>query len=107
MKIIFYVGSEVTSDTVFTKGYIDETSNPMTIKSEFGQIILNHIQSVTTLRVHGGGTIISLVNNGNNIFIDVPRIYIEKGSGFAISNYFKTRKLKKMIEKTVDNKANR
>ena len=49
--------------------------------------------------MYGLGTMIRLVNNEDTFYLSVPRIFIDKGTGFATINYFATKKLYKTIKK--------
>ena len=98
MKILYYIGESVTLETKMVKGVIDEKAVPLTIKSEKDAIVLDRLESVETSKAPGGATMIKAVNAGVTVFLNVPRIYIERGNGFCLSNYFKTMKLKRILE---------
>ena len=40
---------------------------------------------------------IRLINGNDMIYLSVPRLFIEKGTGFVIINYYATKKLGKML----------
>ncbi|MBR1731206.1 MAG: hypothetical protein IJ725_02090 [Ruminococcus sp.] len=102
MKILYYVGKDVLRGTKLSKGTIDENADTLVINGNNEKIILDGLEYAGTEKMPGGGTMIKIINNGQTIFLNVPRIFIDKGSGFCVSNYFKTMKLGKIINQRIN-----
>lgn len=69
----------------------------MYIEYENGKILLNDLKSIKFYKFNLG-TMIKIQNADKTIYLCVPRIFINKGTGFLIINYFKTRKAKKLLD---------
>ena len=101
MKVLYHVGATIGADTIVKKGLICEDSRPLMIEAEDENIILDSLKSVEFVKLNGLGTMIKLQNNSDIIYLTVPRIYIDKGNGFAIINFFATRKLKYLLDTNI------
>lgn len=92
-KIIYHIGNNINSQTIMKKGfiYVDE-QNPR-IEFVNGMYDLDNIKNAELYKMNGLGTMIKLINGEDTVYFAVPRIFIDKGTGFAILNYFATKKL--------------
>jgi hypothetical protein len=98
MKILYHVGETIGSETIVKKGVFIDTILPMHIESEEETIVLDGLKSVKFYRLNGLGTMIKILNNDITIFLTVPRLYLNIGNGFAVINYFATKKVKKILD---------
>lgn len=101
MKVLYHVGATIDPNTIVKKGLIREGSRPLIIEAEDKTIIFDAIKSVEFVKLNGLGTMIKTQNNSDIIYLAVPRIYIDKGTGFAILNFFMTRKLKYLLDSEI------
>ena len=92
MKIIYHIGEKIGAETIVKKGFLTEDTQCMYIESNNIKIALDNINSVEFIKINGLGTMVQIKNYSDTIFLAVPRIFIDKGTGFAIINYFKTKK---------------
>lgn len=97
MNIIFHIGENSGLDTIVKKGNLNDDIQQMYIEYENGRIFLNDLKSVEFYKLNLG-TMIKIQNADKTIYLSVPRIFINKGTGFLIINYFKTRKAKKLLD---------
>ena len=97
MKVLYHIGEEIGSETIVKRGLIDEKISPLKLVAE-DEIVFNDIQSIDFYKLNGLGTMIKLKNGADTIFLAVPRLYLNIGTGFAIINYFATKKLKNILE---------
>lgn len=101
MKILFYRGEEITTNTVMNKAEILFNGDTRIVTDNFIYYI-NDINKVETVILKPLGTMIKMkVNHSDNVFITVPRIYLEIASGFVIVNTKKTYQLKNILEKLI------
>lgn len=99
MKVVYYIGDSIGSDTVVSKGIIDENDFPLCIKAKEQNIILNNISSVETIKLNGLGTMLKIKNGDQTIFLAVYRVFFNIGTGFVIVNLLATLKLRKILDK--------
>lgn len=99
MKVIYYIGDSIGSDTVVSKGTINEKDLPLCIRAEEQSIILNNISSVETVKLNGLGTMLKIKSGDQTIFLAVYRMYFNIGTGFVIINLPATLKLRKILNK--------
>lgn len=92
MQIIYHIGGKIGVETIVVKGLLTEDTQCMYIESNNIKIALDNINSVEFIKINGLGTMVQIKNYSDTIFLAVPLIFIDKGTGFAIINYFKTRK---------------
>lgn len=92
MKIIYHIGEKIGAETIVKKGFLTEDTQCMYIEANNIKIALDNIKAVEFIKIGGLGTMVKIRNNSDTIFLAVPRIYIDKETGFAIINYFKTKK---------------
>jgi len=92
-KIIYHIGNSINSQTIMKKGYIYANEEKPRIEYDKGIYNLDDIKSVELYKMNGLGTMVKLLNKEDTIYLSVPRIFIDKGTGFAIINYFATKKL--------------
>lgn len=97
MKIIFHIGETIDCDTTVKKGTLNVDIQQVYIEYENNKIFLNDLKSVEFYKFNLG-TMIKIQNADKTIYLSVPRIFINKGTGFVIINYFKTRKAKKLLD---------
>ena len=98
-KIIYHIGDSINAQTVVKKGYIYVDEPKQRIEFDGGVYSLDMIKSIELYKMNGLGTMIKLVNKEDTIYFSVPRIFIDKGTGFAIINYFATKKLYKIMSR--------
>lgn len=98
MKIIFHIGEYINANTIVKSGILDGDTQQLYIEYKDKKYLLNDIQSVNFYKFNGLGTMVKIKNNNDTIFLSVPRIFIDKGTGFAIINFFKTKKAKQILE---------
>lgn len=101
MKIVYHIGSSIGKETIVKKGVIEETSHPIIIKTSDGEIVLDNLKDATLSKINGFGTCIKIINNCDTIFLVVPRIFFDIGTGFIVANYFATIKLKQILASTI------
>lgn len=99
MKVIYYIGDSIRSDTVVSKGTINKNDLPLCIRAEEQSIILNNISSVETVKLNGLGTMLKIKSGNQTIFLAVYRMYFNIGTGFAVINLPATLKLRKILNK--------
>ena len=98
MKIIYYFGQKICSETIVNKGTISDTASHISIiSSDNSEYKLNDLKEVKFVKINALGTMIRLINGNDMIYLSVPRLFIEKGMGFVIINYYATKKLGKML----------
>lgn len=97
MKVIYYIGDSIGSDTVVSKGTINKNDLPLCIRVEEQSIILNNISSVETVKLNGLGTMLKIKSGNQTIFLAVYRMYFNIGTGFAVINLPATLKLRKIL----------
>lgn len=99
MKVIYYVGDSIGSDTVVNKGTINENDLPLCISSKEQRINLNNISSFETIKLNGLGTMLKIKIDNRTVFVAAYRIFFNIGTGFAIINLPATLKLRKILNK--------
>ena len=62
------------------------------------RIVFDAIHAVEFYRLNSLGTMIKVQNRRDTIYLVVPRIYFDIGTGFVIINTLATRKLKRLLE---------
>ncbi len=97
LKVLYHIGDEISASTKMKKGMLQTESSPYVIVSDNGNIVLDHILLTEATAVPGGGTIIKVKTDALVIFLLVPRVYIDKGSGFVIVNRHKTMELLRLF----------
>ena len=96
MKIIYHIGKVIGSDTVVRGGILDDDSRQMFIESDSERYVFNDIMGVDIVKVKTG-TMVRIINGDDTVFLAVPRIFIDKGTGVAIINYFATKKASRLL----------
>ncbi len=107
MKIIYHIGNEVTADTVVKKGILNDDKQQMFIESVGEKYIFNEIKQVNVVKINYLGTMVKVINGEDTIFLAVPRIFIDKGTGFAIINFFATKKAANLLSCSMLNQKNK
>jgi hypothetical protein len=102
MKILYHVGETIGSETIVKHGVLVDNIVPMHIEAENERIILNGLKSVQFFKLNGLGTMVKILNNGITIFLAVPHLYFNIGAGFAIINYFVTKKVKNILDNALE-----
>lgn len=93
MKILFAVCDAIGLDTICKKGVISENQKPISIYCEDGYSISFDITKCEMVKINGLGSMIQLETTTGRIFVTVPRIYFNIGSGFVIVNAIETARL--------------
>ena len=101
MKVLYSVGPEIGSETVMKKGIIREDFRPLRLEGETA-ISFDDVRQVELVKLSGLGTIIKVQNGSDTLYLTVPRLYFNVGTGFVIVNYFATKKLKKVFDTVVN-----
>lgn len=102
MKIIYHFGQKIASETIVKKGLITDTASQISIiGSDNSEYKLNDLKEVKFVKINALGTMIRLINGNDMIYLSVPRLFIEKRTGFIIINYFATKKLRKLLMKNI------
>lgn len=101
IKILYHIGEDIGHETIIKRGIILIKDTQIVIQSINEIIILDNLRYVKFHKLNGLGTMIKVLNNESIIYITVPRIYINIGTGFAIINFNKTKKLKEILELNV------
>lgn len=98
LKIIYYFGQKICSETIVKKGLITDTASQISIiDSNNFTYKLDNLKEVRFVKINALGTMIRLINGNDMIYLSVPRLFIEKGTGFVIINYYATKRLGKML----------
>ncbi len=100
MRILYYIGEEIDKNTILKKGFINESIRPIKISAE-DTIVLDNLSYVELYKPNSAGTMIKLRNGTMTVFLVVPRIFLNIGTGFVIGNYLATTKLKNILESTI------
>lgn len=98
MKIIFHIGEFIHADTLVKRGILDDDTQQLYIECQGNKYFLNDIRAVEFYKLNGLGTMVKVRNSDDTIFMSVPRIFINKGTGFAMINRCKTKKVKQILE---------
>lgn len=102
IKILYCVSKTVCQSTILSRGVMVDTGSGFAIEAARERIVLDGMSVVVLYRTTMGlGTMIQLVNHRQSIYLTVPRLFIDKGTGFAIINTLATRRLKKRLEQAV------
>lgn len=92
MKIIFHIGETINANTIVKSGIFDDDTQQLYIECQGYKYLLNDIKAVEFYKLNGLGTMVKVKNSNDTIFLSVPRLFINKGTGFAINNLCKTKK---------------
>lgn len=102
MKIVYHLGNQIGFDTIVKKGTITDTESQISIiGSDKSEYKLNNLKEVKFVKINALGTMIRLTNGNDVIYLTVPRLFIDKGTGFIMVNYLATKKLGKMLLKQI------
>lgn len=98
MKIIYHFGQEIGSETIVKKGLITDTASQISIiDSNNFTYKLDNLKEVRFVKINALGTMIRIINGNDMIYLSVPRLFFDKGTGFAIINYSATKRLGKLL----------
>ena len=92
-NVIYHIGNDMDSETIVKKGKIYTDDQTVRIESDHVVFELENIEKAELCKMNGLGTMIKIIYENGTIFLSVPRIFINVGTGFAIINYFATKKL--------------
>ena len=107
MKIVYYIGETVGADAIFKKGILNDDMQQMYIETANGTYQFHDMKQVDIVKIQLG-TMIKVINGEDTIFLAVPRLFIDKGTGFLIANYFATKKAGRLLSAAMQNhKANK
>ena len=93
VNVIYHIGNTIDSQTIVKKGKVHIEALKTRIESSNAVHYLDNIKNVALYKMNGLGTMVKITNDTDTIYLAVPRIFIDKGTGFAIINYFATKKL--------------
>lgn len=96
MKIIYHIGNEIGTDTVVRRGILDDDTQRLFIEDGGEKYFFDDLRQVEIVRF-SVGTMVKAVNGDDTVFLAVPRIFINKGTGFAIINHFATKKAGRLL----------
>lgn len=96
-KIIYHIGKSIGLRTIVNKGILTEEKGNIFIISNRDRIALSKIHSCELIKLNGLGTMIKIAIDDNTIFLTAYKIFINKGTGFAIINYFGTRNIRSIL----------
>ncbi len=105
MKIIYHMGETIGAETVVQRGTLVEDGACPYIQTANGKVELAQLDAVELFRLNGLGTMLKLRNANATIYLAVPRVYINVGTGVAIINLIATRKVKTMLENAMNQQA--
>lgn len=96
MKILFYRGKNLNLKTKVDEAEI-YFNKDILVKTKNYIYYIDNITKVTSEIIKPLGTVIKVNCNNDTVYMTVPRIYINIGSGFAVINTFKTQELKEAL----------
>ena len=99
MKIIYCFSEVINQSTIMKKGILNIGSKGFIIENEGFFCEFSKVINIEKIKINGMGTIIKIETAEKHLFITVPRLFINIGTGFAIINYFATNKLYKNLIK--------
>lgn len=85
-------------ETIVKKGFLSDDVKCIYDETNTEIMKLDNLKSVEVYMLNGLGSMIRIVNGNLTIYFAVPRIFINKGTGFAIINRSATRKAKNKLE---------
>lgn len=97
MKILFYRGKNLNLKTKVDEAEI-YFNKDILVKTQNYIYYIDNITKVESEIIKPLGTMIKIHCNNEIVYITVPRIFINIGSGFVIINTFKTQELKKAFK---------
>lgn len=97
-KILYYIGDFIGIETIVSKGTLIEENHGLYIESDNERISLNTASYCELIKLNGLGTMVKLENGRETIFLAAYRIFINIGTGFAITNYLGTINIKKNLD---------
>ena len=102
VKVVYCKTEQVTTQTIVTKGVLDESSVPFCIRSEKGTYVFDDLREVAIAWIKPVGRMIRVRNGSDTLFFTVPSIFIDRGSGFVVINTIATtrafRRMKQEME---------
>ena len=103
VKVVYCKTEQVTTQTIVTKGVLDESSVPFCIRSEKETCVFDDLREVAIAWIKPLGRMVRVRNGSETLFFTVPRIFIDRGSGFAVINSAATtrayRRMKQEMER--------
>ena len=96
MKVVYHIGEEINPDTVVKKGILVDDPWQTFIEDNGNRYIFDDIRQVDVAKI-SLGTMIKVVNGEETVFLAVPRIFIDRGTGFLLVNYFATKKAGRLL----------
>ena len=106
MRIVYYMGQKIDSDTIVKKGILDDDTQQMFIEGDEGRYKFHDIRQVDIVKIDLG-TMVKVINGEDTVFLAVPRIFINKGTGFMIINYFATKKIGQLLSLAMHHQKNK
>lgn len=97
MKILFYRGKNLTLKTKVDEAEI-YFNKDILVKTKNYVYYIDNIKKVTSEIIKPLGTVIKVDCNNDTVYMTVPRVYFNIGSGFAIINTLKTQELKRALK---------
>ena len=86
VKVVYCKTEQVTTQTIVTKGVLDESSVPFCIRSETETYVFDDLREVAIHWINPVGRMIRVRNGSDTLFFTVPRIFIDRGTGFVVIN---------------------
>ena len=102
VKVVYCKTEQVTTQTIVTKGVLEDSSVPFSIRSEKETYVFNDLSDVSIAWIKPLGRMIRVRNGSDTLFFTVPRIFIDKGTGFVMINTAATTRLYHRMEQEME-----
>lgn len=97
MKILYYIGETVDLSVKMSRGTFNEDPTNPRIEAGGKTIALSQLRAAERFYLNGLGSMLKIQNGSDTIYMTVPRIYIELGSGLAVINSAAVRRAYKIV----------
>lgn len=97
MKVLYFIGKEINRFSYMQRGNINENKLPLKLEAD-DEIVFDNIKDVSFYSPNGLSTFVKIQNGEQTVFLCVPTLFIDIGTGFIIINRSATKKLKAIID---------
>ncbi len=97
-KVIYFVGESIGLETLVEKGIILDENDNIFIVSKKERVALNTIHCLELFKLNGIGTMLKMECGSKTIFLAAYRLFLDIGTGFAITDYWGTLNIKKRLD---------